>query len=75
MIWFVDEEQDQIPASLGAPQGGIYILAAAMSFLDKTEHGASLKDLANFLAGNSVLDADLLDDRIQPDDSVYFYSH
>lgn len=75
MIWFVDEEHDQIPASFGAPQRSIYILTTAMSFLDKTEHSPSLKDLANFLTGNTVLDVNLLDDRIQPDDSIYFQSH
>jgi len=75
MVWFVDEEHNQIPAYLGSPQSSIYIFAMAMSFLDETEHGPALNDLADFLGRNTVLGANLLDDRIHPDDSLYFHSH
>ena len=75
MIWFVYEEHNQIPDNLGLPQSSIYILTTVMPLFDKSEHSPALKYLADFLEGYPVLGANLLDDRIQPDDSPYLHSH
>jgi len=69
----MNEEYDEIPACLGSAKGGVHVLATAMPVLDKTEHGLALDNLANFLAGDSVLTLNLLDDRIEPDGSSYLH--
>jgi len=61
MVWLMDEEHDQIPACLSLAEGGVHILASAMSLLHETElHDRAVKDLADFLARDSVLRVDLL---------------
>jgi len=37
MVWLVNEEHNQIPTCLCLPQSSIYIIAAAIPLLDKTE--------------------------------------
>jgi hypothetical protein len=57
MVWFLDEEHDQIFARLRLTEGSVYILGSAMSLLHEAKlHTRALKDLGNLLAGDSVAD-------------------
>jgi len=63
MIWFADEEYDQIPACFRSPKGGIHVLATTMPILHKTKHGRWILDnTEDLFAQDSVLRVDLFDD-------------